>query len=171
MTVGKRIKQAREKANMTQKELAQKAGKGFSTIQKYELDLVTPPLGTLEKIAVALNIGVSDLLGKSEIIHESAKTVNEAFSVYDKYRDLLDEVLSSGKLPENYVDEIRKQCPTKAELNFAFDVTSTMGTNYMLKQLITPKINFLTNEELHTINTLIEVLTKDRLAKDGNIIF
>lgn len=62
MTVGKRIKQAREKANMTQKELAQKAEKGFSTIQKYELDLVTPPLGTLEKIATVLNAPFSSLI-------------------------------------------------------------------------------------------------------------
>lgn len=169
--IGKKIRDIRTAKGMTQKEVADKCGMADSAIRKYESGRQEPKLSTLEKIASALNIGVSDLLGKSEIIHESAKTVNEAFSVYDKYRGLLDEVLSSGKLPENYVDEIRKQCPTKAELNFAFDVTSTMGTNYMLKQLITPKINFLTNEELHTINTLIEVLTKDRLAKDGNIIF
>jgi transcriptional regulator with XRE-family HTH domain len=62
ITVGKRIKQARENAKLTQKELAQKAGKGFSTIQKYEMDLVTPPLDVLRKIANVLNVSVADLL-------------------------------------------------------------------------------------------------------------
>lgn len=165
MTTGEKIRAARKALGMTQKQLGKACKPPIAepTIRRYELGMLNPKLETLEKIASALNIGVSDLLGKSEIIHESAKTVNEAFFVYDKYRDLLDEVLSSGKLPDSYVDEIKKQCPTKEELNSAFSVTSAMGTSYMLKQLITPQVNFLTNEELHTINTLIEVLTKDRI--------
>lgn len=63
MTIGKRIKRARENAMLTQKELAEKIGKGFSTVQKYELDLVSPPLETLQKIAEVLCIQSSDLLG------------------------------------------------------------------------------------------------------------
>ena len=66
MSLGKRIKQARENAKLTQKELADKADKGFSTIQKYEMDLVSPPLKALQKIADALEIPLNQLLDQNE---------------------------------------------------------------------------------------------------------
>lgn len=62
MSVGKNIKQARESMRMTQSELAQKIEKGFSTVQKYELDLVSPPIETLKRIADVLEVSVIDLL-------------------------------------------------------------------------------------------------------------
>lgn len=62
MELGKRIKQARENAKLTQKELAERVEKGSSTIQKYELDLVSPPLVTLDKISKILNVPLADLL-------------------------------------------------------------------------------------------------------------
>lgn len=63
MSIGKSIKQAREASGITQSELAQKINKGFSTVQKYELDIVSPPIGTLKKIADVLEVSVFDLLG------------------------------------------------------------------------------------------------------------
>lgn len=66
MSIGKNIKQAREIAGITQSELAQKIDKGFSTVQKYELDIVSPPISTLKKIADALEASVYDLLGSPQ---------------------------------------------------------------------------------------------------------
>lgn len=62
MNIGNRIKEYRKKAKMSQKELAQKIGKGYSTVQKYELNLTQPPIDVLNKIAEVLNIGTSMLL-------------------------------------------------------------------------------------------------------------
>lgn len=62
MTIGERIKQARKSAGLTQKELAQMIGKGYSSLQKYELNIVEPSLEQLRKIALALGVTVSDLI-------------------------------------------------------------------------------------------------------------
>lgn len=60
MSIASAIKQAR-KGKMTQRELAEAIGKSFSSIQKYELGLATPPVHTLIKIADVLGVSLSDL--------------------------------------------------------------------------------------------------------------
>ena len=49
MTVGERIKQARKKSNMTQKELADKIGTTHQNISQYERDLRNPKIETIQK--------------------------------------------------------------------------------------------------------------------------
>lgn len=56
MSIGNNIKTAREKAGITQKQLSEKIGRGFSTIQKYEMGIITPPIKTIFLIANALNV-------------------------------------------------------------------------------------------------------------------
>ncbi len=90
MSLGKRIKQARENAKLTQSDLAKMTGKGFSTIQKYELDLVSPPLSSLQKIANALEIPLSQLLNQDENTIENLINASKTFpdlSVNDKSGD------------------------------------------------------------------------------------
>lgn len=62
--VGENIKKYR-KGKMTQRELAEKIGKTESSIRKYEKGLVTIPVDVLERIAIALEISVIDLMGIS----------------------------------------------------------------------------------------------------------
>lgn len=66
MNIGNRIKEYRKKAKLSQKELAQKIGKGYSTVQKYELNLTQPPIDVLNKIADVLNIGASALFADDD---------------------------------------------------------------------------------------------------------
>lgn len=56
MTIGERIKAARKKAGLTQKELGDKLGVSYQMIGQYENDSRKPKLETLEKIANALQI-------------------------------------------------------------------------------------------------------------------
>ena len=63
--ISKAIKSARTDAKMTQAELAQKIGKGTSTVQKYEMGIVEPNMDTIIKIAEALSVPVETLLGLS----------------------------------------------------------------------------------------------------------
>ena len=56
MSIGNNIKTAREKAGITQKQLSEKIGRGFSTIQKYEMGIITPPIKAIFLIANALNV-------------------------------------------------------------------------------------------------------------------
>ena len=64
MTIGERIKQARKAKGLTQKELAEAVGVAEVTISQYEADKYSPKYDKMVKIAEALNIPVSDLLGE-----------------------------------------------------------------------------------------------------------
>lgn len=61
------IKLERQKAGLTQKELAEKAGLATITIQQYERNLRAPRLENLKKIAHALNIPTEALFGDISI--------------------------------------------------------------------------------------------------------
>lgn len=64
MCVASNIQQARKAAKLTQAQLAEKIGKGFSTVQKYELGLANPPIDVLRKIAEALEVPLTDLVSQ-----------------------------------------------------------------------------------------------------------
>lgn len=62
MNTGERIKQARKNAGLSQKELGKKLGISPVMISQYENGIRNPKLESLQKIADALNVLMSDLL-------------------------------------------------------------------------------------------------------------
>ena len=66
MTFGERLRNARTAMNLSQKELAVKAGIGERSMTKYEQRGVHPQAPTLKKLAEILNVTVSYLLGDDE---------------------------------------------------------------------------------------------------------
>ena len=63
MTTGQRIKAARQKANLTQKELGEKLGISYQSIAQWENNLRNPKYETLQRLAQVLETSVSDLMG------------------------------------------------------------------------------------------------------------
>ena len=63
MHIGEKIKQLREDQALSLEELAKRVGVSPSVLNQIENHLVSPPLGTLIKIAHALAISVSDFFG------------------------------------------------------------------------------------------------------------
>lgn len=64
MTIGEKIKTAREAANLTQTELGKACGTTKQTIYKYETGTVTNiPLDRLELIAQAVHVPAAELMG------------------------------------------------------------------------------------------------------------
>lgn len=63
VTVGDRIRIAREAASLTLEELAARIGVGFQQLWRYEKDKNEPTAATITKIAVALNVTTDYLLG------------------------------------------------------------------------------------------------------------
>lgn len=61
MTVGERIKKIRQEKGLTQKELGKKCGLADSAIRRYELGGANPKIETIERIANALDVDISDL--------------------------------------------------------------------------------------------------------------
>ncbi len=64
MTIGERIKSCREKANLTQDELAKRLATTKQTIYKYENNIVTNiPSDKIEKMAELFNVTPAFLMG------------------------------------------------------------------------------------------------------------
>lgn len=62
-TIGNNIKRIRKAKKITQKELGEMLGVSQSAINQFENNRSTPKTQTLEKIAQALNVSVSTLMG------------------------------------------------------------------------------------------------------------
>ena len=62
MTIGERIKKIRLEKGMTQKELAEKCGLFDSAIRRYESGRQNPKIGTVQKIAMALDVNIGDIV-------------------------------------------------------------------------------------------------------------
>lgn len=82
MTAGERIRQNRLNKKMTQKELGEKAGIAEPTIRRYELGKLNPKFETLQKIATALSIPVTDLLTLEEEHETEDKKMENRYMVF-----------------------------------------------------------------------------------------
>lgn len=58
--LGKNIKRCREKAHLTQEQLAEKAGISLDFMGKIEVNISKPSLDTIFKLAIALNISPAE---------------------------------------------------------------------------------------------------------------
>ena len=63
MSLGNRIKIARENSGFTQPKLAKMVGKTANTLRRYEQDEVSPSVETVKKIAEATGLDLIKLLG------------------------------------------------------------------------------------------------------------
>jgi transcriptional regulator with XRE-family HTH domain len=64
--VNARIKRLRQDRGLTQQQLASKADLAMTTVHRIESDAVEPTVSTLEAIARALDVSLSDLLADDE---------------------------------------------------------------------------------------------------------
>jgi transcriptional regulator with XRE-family HTH domain len=62
--IGTNVKRARERALLTQEELAEAAGIGTTTLSRIENNRAEPHFGTIRKIAKALDVDPRSLIPK-----------------------------------------------------------------------------------------------------------
>ena len=77
MTIGEAIKKARNKAGLTQKQLAIKLGVSFTLVSQYERGTRNPKPETLDRIATALGMTLETLLDEA-FLYEDGE--NEHYS-------------------------------------------------------------------------------------------
>lgn len=92
MKLNENLKLFRKKRGLTQKELAEKIGVTSTTITRYEKNVRTPDINTLQRIANVLEIPLNKLLSttidqQSEIIEDILKYISDldTDSSYDPY--------------------------------------------------------------------------------------
>lgn len=86
MTTGERIRAARTKRGMTQREVGEKCGIAEPTIRRYELGKLNPKYETLQRIASALDVPVEALLSSNPILRppkNELETKLEALPVFE----------------------------------------------------------------------------------------
>ena len=64
MKIGVQVKRERERALLTQQELAERAGVGLTTLNRIENNHAEPHFRTIRKLAKALNIDAAILIPK-----------------------------------------------------------------------------------------------------------
>lgn len=68
MKFNERLRELREKNNLTQEQLAKKSGISSRMIQRYEYGTSRPRLDAAEKIAKALCVTTDELLGNADML-------------------------------------------------------------------------------------------------------
>ena len=91
------LKTAREKKNITQKEVADSIGVAKSTYSLYESGNREPNVQTIKKIADTLNVSADDLLG----LNEQPTTMAAHFDGDEYTEDELDEIRQFAAFVKN----------------------------------------------------------------------
>lgn len=91
LTTGQLIKDARKKAGMTQKELADKLGLSFQAVAQWENDLRNPKYDTLEKIARALGVATYTLTQASGSFESAIKEARGKLEIEEDIDDFVEE--------------------------------------------------------------------------------
>jgi len=100
MTTGQRIKAARKRAGLTQKELGERLGITYQTVAQWENDLRNPKYDTLERLADALDVPLEVLLGigdsvRTELVPEEKEAkdyVKARFAEAETWKARKDEI-------------------------------------------------------------------------------
>ncbi len=66
MKIGTQVKRERERALLTQQELAERAGVGLTTLNRIENDHAEPHFRTIRKIAKALGVDPRNLIPEGD---------------------------------------------------------------------------------------------------------
>lgn len=91
------LKAARERRNMTQKEVADSIGVAKSTYSLYESGQREPNVQTIKKIADILNVSADDLLG----LTNEPQTLAAHFDGHEFTEDELDEIRQFAEFVKN----------------------------------------------------------------------
>ena len=110
MKFNERLKELREKNNLTQEQLAKISGVSSRMIQRYEYGTSRPRLDAAEKIAKALNVSTDELLGNADMLvaqaHEKygARGAKQAKQLTDEVTGLF----AGGDMAEEDMDLMMK---------------------------------------------------------------
>ena len=152
MTTGQYIKRARQKAGMTQAQLAEKLGIPYQSIGQWDRDVRNPKLDTLKRIADALNISIQELAGIPKWVDE--KNIWELPDISTQEKKTSDEV-------QEWLDLLK-------ELRSASHLVSDVNLSEKMLVYIIDSLSSFTPEGLlrlvETINELKKVPDYQRPA-------
>ena len=111
MKLGERLRRIRKEHNLTLKDLSQLANLSVPYLSDMERGVVNPSIDTLQKVALAYNIVVRELLTGVDGLGESRNTVHPkgfdgllkdyGHEISEDWKDLLLRIALRGKRPSS----------------------------------------------------------------------
>lgn len=143
MTVGQRIRAARKRAGLTQKELGEKLGLSFQGVAQWENNLRNPKHETIQRIAKALGVSVDYLIG--------INSTQTYASWKETFMDNLSFRLSAADPEDLHAADINTErlwaiAEGKIQLSFseACDITDQLGVS--LEEMVGREIAYFVDE-------------------------
>lgn len=95
-SIGERIMILRKRQKLSKKELADIAGISYATLSNYESGKTIPSAETIVKLAIALNVSVSDLISLTDLTASSSESgISNEFPDYKKLLDECNKILEN----------------------------------------------------------------------------
>ncbi len=91
--MGLKVKVMRERAKLTQEQLAEECGVSWRTISNLERGLVVPDLTMLRSIAQKFNASVDDMLELKSISNKSPARIAKELKLYEEIKALNSKTL------------------------------------------------------------------------------
>ena len=91
--MGLKVKVMRERAKLTQEQLAEERGVSWRTISNLERGLVVPDLTMLRSIAQKFNASVDDMLELKSISNKSPARIAKELKLYEEIKALNSKTL------------------------------------------------------------------------------
>lgn len=124
MTTGEKIKTARKKAGLTQRELGGKIGVSYQTLAQWENDLRKPKPETLQRIASALELKWYDLLPDDQKDAGIAADIIKGAGLTIKDKD--GNIIHQEDAGESFV-KVFPSLTSKERIDAALDQLNDMG--------------------------------------------
>lgn len=152
MTIGERIKQARKAKGMKRKELAEKIGTTPQTICRYEADGRRPKVDAMLKIAEALNIPISELLGEPR----PTTSTDHTESRLNQLMEECGELISASARYRRHLHGDRTLNEKYTERKLVTDITEEMADVTLVMSDIRRELGISEEELFEVINAKME---------------
>lgn len=118
MTLGDKLRKARQGMKLTQEDVAKKIGVDYSTVSKWESNSSSPSIEKLRALALMLEISMVYLIDEdADRIPTTDTKLAESYIEYGYLRDI--ESMSLEDIIERYNIKIEGQDATKEEIQDA----------------------------------------------------
>lgn len=162
-----KIQELRKKAGITQIELAKIVGVSVRTIQSYEANTIIPPADKLKKIAEALEISFTELIGIDQLEKSlPSKEVVEALGIVKNNLDEMEQILRFLGFSQEEIDNYDKQIDTEDMFIISRIMKSTSKVIFenLAKELIEKNNKYKKDmdeldelrNEIHRLNNVID---------------
>lgn len=165
MSIGENIKKLRKNKGLSQKQLAEILNLSEITIRRYEKCSNIPTIETLDKIAIALDVPLNELLGTNATTNDIGRKITLEQSINDVSHE---ELAEKTGIDEKHLRVIKSGQinPTQKELN---KIANALGLplSYFIKNLASAFDDEVIQDEHEPIELIVKYgIDKEKMTRD-----